>query len=166
MADRWFVRCNASGIVTKGFTDDFEVPLPTDIEITNQAVGRAGRHFRMLLNDAEDRPMWKVVDGQLQQRSHAELEDAEYLQKMKRQAIRSTKDACNVAIAEDWDCIEMIGRCMLAIDKLLTKTGETAPAKYANMKTKIEPLTTARDTRIAAIKACTTLAELEALLNG
>jgi len=165
MADRWFVRVDISGIVIHGYTDDFQEPQVGDIEITDQAAGRWGRHFDLRLFDDENRPMWKMVDGILQPRAREELEDAAYLEKRKRQAIRAAKEVCNRSIEDQWDAIEVINRLMLVIDKLLIKTGETAPAKYSNMKATIDPLTAARDSKVAQIKACATVADLDALLG-
>lgn len=91
--------------------------------------------------------------------------DADYLLKAKKIATRETKETCNRAIAEDLDVVELINRCMIAIDRIFVKIAETPPAKYANMKTKIEPYTIARDTKISAIQACTTFEELRVLMG-
>jgi len=165
MADRWFVRCDAGGVVIRGFTDDFEQPQAGDIEITGQQSGWWGRHFRIQLFDSEHRPLYKIVNGVLVARTTEEMDDAAFLALKKEQAIRYLKKRCKNEIEASVDTIELIEACAVAIEKLYTDLGKPLPKKYASMKSYIASFIATRNTKIAAVQACTSVDEIKTILN-
>lgn len=70
MADRWFIRV-VDGIVTHGFSDDFEAPLEGDICINEMG----GRLFSLGLRDMQGRALYKWSEGTLVARNAEELAD-------------------------------------------------------------------------------------------
>lgn len=65
-----FIRPDVNSIVVKGFTDAFEQPLTGDLQLT----GQDGRHFQMQLTNVRGQYLYKVVSGQMVQRTQTELD--------------------------------------------------------------------------------------------
>lgn len=65
-----YVRTDANGLVIKGFTDAFESPITGDLLLSSYD----GRHFQLQLSNYHGQYLFKVVSGQMTQRTQAELD--------------------------------------------------------------------------------------------
>ena len=71
-----YIRTNEAGVVTYGFSSAFEHPNPTDIVIESDT----GRHYNPVLTNEHGQYLYKVVSGEVVERTQSEL-DAEWASK-------------------------------------------------------------------------------------
>jgi len=83
MSDRWYIRINANGIVTYGFSDDFVAPQAGDILIPGH-----GRGFGLMLHDVMGQPLWRWDGSQLVARGEDERYTLEEAKADKKEEIR------------------------------------------------------------------------------
>lgn len=70
--NKHYYRVNAEGFIVYGFSDAFEQPLESDV-----LVDSGGRQFNPTVRNERGQYMFKVVDGEIVERSQEEL-DEEY----------------------------------------------------------------------------------------
>lgn len=66
---RHYIRVDANSIIIHGFSDAFEQPQAGDFALT----GDFGRHFQIPLLTERGQYKFKLVDGQMVERTQAEL---------------------------------------------------------------------------------------------
>lgn len=146
MSDRWYIRINAQGIVTYGFSDDFVAPQEGDILIPGQ-----GRGFGVILQDFMGRPLWRWDGSQLVARGEDErytLEEAkadrkEEIRARARDTFNRRNDAMDIAFAVSQ----------------MAANGQ----KWQDLMADVTDWRAARKTALDAIDAATTSAQVAAV---
>ena len=80
-------------------------------------------------------------------------------EKAKRNKIKAVKIGFLRLISDEFSLVDVVLRCVDAIAAL--GEDKPLPAKFTNMRAKIEPYRAWRTAKIDAIKACTTIEELK-----
>lgn len=146
MADRWFIRLDASNNVIYGFSDDFESPQAGDIQIPGR-----GRNFGIPLFDINDKPLWKWNGSVMVLRTDDEIYTLEDIKNMKRGEIR---ERARYTFVKRYDSMDTA----LAISQVLTNG-----TKYQNLVTDVTNWVAARKTALDAVDAATTKAGVRAI---
>lgn len=146
MSDRWYIRINAQGIVTYGFSDDFVAPQEGDILIPGQ-----GRGFGILLQDVMGRPLWRWDGSQLVARGEDERYTLEEAKAARREEIR--------ARARD-----IFNRRNNVMDIAFAVSQMAANGqKWQDLMADVTDWRAARKTALDAIDAATTAAQVSAV---
>ena len=100
-----YVRPDTNSIVIHGFSNAFEQPLTDDVQLT----GDFGRHFQMQLKDELGQYKYKIVLGQMIERTQSEL-DAEWNSRptpppSELELMRQENQQLNLSIIEVWENI-------------------------------------------------------------
>jgi len=146
MADRWYIRIDAQGIVTYGFSDDFQEPTEGDILIPGQ-----GRGFGILLQDFMGKPLWRWDGMRLVERTDDErytLEEAkanrkEEIRARARDSFNRRNDSMDIAFAVSQ----------------MAANGQ----KWQDLMADVTDWRAARKTALDAIDAATTKAQVAAI---
>ena len=146
MSDRWYIRIDARGIVTYGFSDDFVQPVEGDILIPG-----SGRGFGIPLQDVAGKPLWRWDGSQMVARTEDEkytLEEAkadrkEIIRAKARDTFNRRNDAMDIAFAVSQ----------------MTAGGQ----KWLNLMADVTDWRAARKTALDAVDAATTKAEVAAI---
>jgi len=158
MADKWYLRADADGIVIHGFSDDFEVPQVGDVCINEQA----GRVFSMQLSDQRGQPLYKLVDSQLIERS--EEERYPFAERKADARIRLAESA-EAVFKRAWPLVTILAGLNRTLPTSWEFNGQTVDMQ-AMFDAAFLASSQATLQKMAAIEAATTQEELEAALHS
>lgn len=146
MSDRWYIRIDAQGIVTYGFSDDFVHPAEGDILVPGQ-----GRGFGIVLQDVAGKPLWRWDGLQLVARGEDERYTLDEAKADRKEEIRARARYTFNRRNDSMDISFAVSQ--------MTAGGQ----KWLDLMADVTDWRAARKTALDAVDAATTKAEVSAV---